>query len=214
MRKRKIRSRGWKAARNFVLLAVVLFGCWAGIRSPLWMMEYELRRDAQEEFEILWKGSLSGGVCGSNSVKGEKPMVVAQVDGMIRGRVLSMYEGGYSFYGFSRVLPVEQGTPKVISSYELVGFVTSYDGGQYLFAAELPDDATMGEITVTTTEGVTYTAFGYRDMDVIWFPIKLNSGQYYNELVNACYMLDLYDEEGTLLSRTQGLIHEQKEEAA
>ena len=107
MRKRKNRSRGWKAARNFLLIGLALFGCWAGIRSPLWMMEYELRKDAQEEFEILWKGSLRGGVYGSDSLKGAKPMVVAQVDGMIQGRVLSVYEGGYSFYGLSSALPVE-----------------------------------------------------------------------------------------------------------
>ena len=48
---------------------------------------------------------------------------------------------------------------------------------------------------------------------MIWFPIKLDSGQYYNDLVNARYTLNLYDADGMLLSGTQGLLHEQKEGA-
>ena len=212
MRKRKNRSRGWKAARNFLLLGLALLGCWAGIRSPLWMMEYELRKDAQQVFAVLWKGSLSGGVYGG--VLGTKPMMVAQVDGRLRGIALNQYEGYHWFYSLAVNVPVGQEMPVVVSSRELADYILSYDGGLYLLAAGLPDDAVMGEVTVTTTEGTTYTEFGRRDMDVIWFPVQLESDYTWNELINAAYTLDLYDENGTLLSRTQGLLHEQKEGAA
>ena len=212
MRKRRNLTRGQKALRNYSLLALILFGCWAGIRSPLWMMEYELRKDAQQDFAVLWKGSLSGGVYGG--VLGTKPMVVAQVDGRLRGIALNQYEGYYWFYSLSVNVPVGQEMPVVVSSRELADYILSYDGGLYLLAAGLPDDAVMGEVTVTTTEGTTYTEFGRRDMDVIWFPVQLESDYTWNELINAAYTLDLYDEDGTLLSRTQGLLHEQKEGAA
>jgi len=212
MRKRRNLTRGQKALRNYSLLALILFGCWAGIRSPLWMMEYELRKDAQQDFAVLWKGSLSGGVYGG--VLGTKPMVVAQVDGRLRGIALNQYEGYYWFYSLSVNVPVGQEMPVVVSSRELADYILSYDGGLYLLAAGLPDDAVMGEVTVTTTEGTTYTEFGRRDMDVIWFPVQLESDYTWNELINAAYTLDLYDEDGTLLSQTQGLLHEQKEGAA
>ena len=212
MRKRRNLTRGQKALRNYSLLALILFGCWAGIRSPLWMMEYELRKDAQQDFAVLWKGSLSGGVYGG--VLGTKPMMVAQVDGRLRGIALNQYEGYYWFYSLSVNVPVGQEMPVVVSSRELADYILSYDGGLYLLAAGLPDDAVMGEVTVTTTEGTTYTEFGRRDMDVIWFPVQLESDYTCNELINAAYTLDLYDEDGTLLSRTQGLLHEQKEGAA
>jgi len=212
MRKRRNLTRGQKALRNYSLLALILFGCWAGIRSPLWMMEYELRKDAQQDFAVLWKGSLSGGVYGG--VLGTKPMMVAQVDGRLRGIALNQYEGYYWFYSLSVNVPVGQEMPVVVSSRELADYILSYDGGLYLLAAGLPDDAVMGEVTVTTTEGTTYTEFGRRDMDVIWFPVQLESDYTWNELINAAYTLDLYDENGTLLSRTQGLLHEQKEGAA
>jgi len=212
MRKRRNLTRGQKALRNYSLLALILFGCWAGIRSPLWMMEYELRKDAQQDFAVLWKGSLSGGVYGG--VLGTKPMMVAQVDGRLRGIALNQYEGYYWFYSLSVNVPVGQEMPVVVSSRELADYILSYDGGLYLLAAGLPDDAVMGEVTVTTTEGTTYTEFGRRDMDVIWFPVQLESDYTWNELINAAYTLDLYDEDGTLLSRTQGLLHEQKEGAA
>lgn len=209
MRKRKNRSRGWKAARNFLLLALALFGCWAGIRSPLWMMEYELRKDAQEEFEILWRGSLSGGVYGG--VMGTKPMIVARVDGYLRGVTLKEYEGYLWFYGGGGAFPMTSGTTMVVSSRELADFINSYNGGTHLLAVELPDEAAMGEITVRTQDGSFYTATGKRDMDVIWFPLELDSDETYNHLINADYNLALYDDNGTLLSQTTGLLHRQEE---
>ena len=212
MRKRRNLTRGQKSLRNYSLLALILFGCWAGIRSPLWMMEYELRKDAQQDFAVLWKGSLSGGVYGG--VLGTKPMMVAQVDGRLHGIALNQYEGYHWFYSLAVNVPVGQEMPVVVSSRELADYILSYDGGLYLLAAGLPDDAVMGEVTVTTTEGTTYTEFGRRDMDVIWFPVQLESDYTWNELINAAYTLDLYDEDGTLLSQTQGLLHEQKEGAA
>jgi len=209
MRKRKNRSRGWKAARNFLLLGLALFGCWAGIRSPLWMMEYELRKDAQEEFEILWQGSLSGGVYGG--AMGTKPMLVARVDGYLRGVTLNEYEGYLWFYGPGKAFPITSGTTMVVSSRELVDFITSYNGGTHLLAVELPDEAVMGEITIQTQDGSRYTSAGKREMDVIWFPLQLNTAQTYNHLVNADYTLNLYDDDGTLLSQTTGLLHRQEE---
>lgn len=210
MRKRKKLSRGQKAVRNFVLLALVLFGCWGGIRSPLWMMEYELRQDAQEEFEVLWKGSLSGGVYGGG-LSSNRPMVVAQVDGKLKGCALSVYEGRYWFYGLDSNLPVEPGIPSVVTSLELANFAGSTYSSLYLMAASLSDETKMGEITVQTQDGSDYTVFGQREMDVIWFPLSVDSEQTYNHLINAAYTLNLYDADGMLLSQTQGVLHEQKE---
>ena len=78
-------------------------------------------------------------------------------------------------------------------------------------AVELPDEAVVGEITIQTRDGSIYTAEGKRDMDVIWFPLQLNTEQTYNHLINADYALNLYDADGILLSQTKGLLHRQEE---
>lgn len=200
-------SRGWKTARNLAVFLLILIGIWAGFQLPWWMMEHELRQDAQEEFEILWKGGLEGHVYGSATVRSTYSSgvhtLIARVDDTVRAGTLANYEGNLHIrIGWD--MPLENGKPEVYHMRELLDVVSNYDGNHWLFAAGLPEDAVKADLTVTAPDGAVYTSSGLRDMDIVWLPVTVPVDDAYTYIRDSVYELNLYDDQGKLLAQVSG----------